>query len=259
MNPTYKVVIIEDDAVIARLLQYLLLDYSALQIVGTATNANDGRILIKETHPDLIFLDIQLENKDNGLDLYRLLQPEINWSMQVVVFSSHLEMAIEALHLTVFDFLKKPFDKIDLEFVVNKFLLFKKKETEEREKLNALLGKSLLMQKIKINTIIGTELISVTKIGYFEYDNHINQQRWSVVLTNQKRILLKRKTSAESIVEYSSLFTQINQRLIINTFFLDKVEGYLCFMLKPFDHDKQIFLLSRKYGKMLHQNALSIK
>jgi two-component system LytT family response regulator len=259
MNPTYKVVIIEDDAVIARLLQYLLSNYNAIQIVGTVTNSKDGRTLITESHPDLIFLDIQLENKDNGLDLYRLLQPEINWSMQVVVFSSHLEMALEALHLTVFDFLKKPFQKNDLEFVINKFFLFKKKEIEEREKLIALFGKNILNQKIKINTVTGTELISVTKIGYFEYDNNINQQRWSIILTNQKRILLKRKTSAESIVEYSSLFTQINQRQIINTIFLDKVEGCLCFMLKPFDCNNQIFVLSRKFGKIFLQNAIRIK
>ena len=104
---TYTIVIIEDELVNITILQQLLAKYQNIQIIGTANTVEKARKLILETKPDLLFLDIELGDK-NGLEFYQQLKAEIDWSMQVIVYSSHTEYALNACCLSVFYFLNKP-------------------------------------------------------------------------------------------------------------------------------------------------------
>lgn len=53
-----KIAIIDDDIKAITLLKDLLSDYPDFEIVGTSTNGTEGLKMIKETSPNLLFLDI---------------------------------------------------------------------------------------------------------------------------------------------------------------------------------------------------------
>jgi len=105
MNP-YKALIIEDDIVSACFLEQLLFTYEDIKLIGTASNAETGQRLILEHHPEIVFLDICLE-KDNGIKLYMKLHPIIDWSMRIIINSSHQALIATSMELPVFDFLVK--------------------------------------------------------------------------------------------------------------------------------------------------------
>lgn len=64
-----KVIIIDDEWLIRVELIQLLKKYKNIKVVGEAANISEAITLINETKPDLIFLDIHMEDKDGFDDL----------------------------------------------------------------------------------------------------------------------------------------------------------------------------------------------
>jgi DNA-binding NarL/FixJ family response regulator len=62
------VVLVEDDATVRGVLEILLATEPDLELVGTATSAEEGIELVRATAPDLLLLDNQLEGALTGVD-----------------------------------------------------------------------------------------------------------------------------------------------------------------------------------------------
>jgi DNA-binding response OmpR family regulator len=62
--------LVEDEALILLQLEMLLEDAGHV-VVGTATNAADGAVLLRETRPELAFVDLRLADGSSGLDVIR--------------------------------------------------------------------------------------------------------------------------------------------------------------------------------------------
>jgi hypothetical protein len=69
-------------------------------------------------------------------------------------------------------------------------------------------------QSFMASTATGFQLLRRNQIVFFEYLT--NKKQWTVLLSNQTQLTLKRNTVAETILNYSSNFIQINQKQIIN-------------------------------------------
>jgi two-component system, LytTR family, response regulator len=113
-----KTAIIIDDLQSAReTLKQDLLDYCPdVELIGEADGVVSGAKLIKETQPDIVFLDIQM-NDGSGFDLLEIL-PEVNFTL--IFTTSSDEFAIKAFKFSAVDYLLKPIDPEELQDAVEK-------------------------------------------------------------------------------------------------------------------------------------------
>ena len=104
-----KVLVIDDEQGVRESLA-LILDYEGYE-VASAADGQQGLELLREEHPDLVFLDIKMPQRD-GLELLPLLKQE-DPSVPVVIISGHgsIGQAVETTKLGAFDFLEKPLER----------------------------------------------------------------------------------------------------------------------------------------------------
>jgi two-component system LytT family response regulator len=106
-----RAVIIDDEQHCITTLKWSLQQYCHdIEVVGVANNGETGFLLIKETHPDLVFLDIEMPIL-SGIDMLLKLD-EIDF--KVIFTTAYDKYAVKAIKLNALDFLLKPIDKDEL-------------------------------------------------------------------------------------------------------------------------------------------------
>src|SRR5215210_7413169 len=101
-TPRLRVMIVDDEPLARRRLRSLLAGDAGVEIIGEYGNGRDAVHAIRESRPDLVFLDIQMPELD-GLGVVR----EIGVSdMPAVVFvTAYDEYAVKAFEVHAFDYL----------------------------------------------------------------------------------------------------------------------------------------------------------
>ena len=101
--------IVVDDEPLARLrLCTLLGDHHDFAVVAECTDGREVPDAVRRTHPDVVFLDIQMA-ETNGLDVARALDaPDAPAIVFVTAYDAH---ALRAFELHAVDYLLKPFDE----------------------------------------------------------------------------------------------------------------------------------------------------
>jgi two-component system chemotaxis response regulator CheB len=104
-----KVLIVDDSAVIRKVMTEELSRYDDIEIVGTAVDPYVARDKIVELQPDVITLDLEMPRMDGLSFLTKLMK---HYPMPVVVLSSltpkNSELALRALDLGAVEVLCKP-------------------------------------------------------------------------------------------------------------------------------------------------------
>lgn len=109
-----KVLIIDDSALIRKVLTDILHSDRNIEVVGTAPDPYIAREKIKQLNPDVLTLDVEMPKMDGISFLSNLMRLR---PMPVVMISSLTEkgadITLQALELGAIDFISKP--KLDLE------------------------------------------------------------------------------------------------------------------------------------------------
>jgi len=104
-----KILIVEDDAILAMLAAELLED-EGFQVVGPAHSVDDALVLVAGNKPDLALVDINLAGYNEGVGLARMLNlravPSVFVSGQVAAAYANRDAALGLL--------RKPYDPEDL-------------------------------------------------------------------------------------------------------------------------------------------------
>lgn len=98
-----KALIVDDSDLARQELKHLLKDKSGMEIVGEAENATKALQLIEALKPDLLFLDIQMPDKDG----FELLQ-ELENVPEVIFVTAFDQYAMQAFDHNALDYLQKP-------------------------------------------------------------------------------------------------------------------------------------------------------
>ncbi len=110
---TIKLLIVDDSALVRKLLSEMLRQDADIEIVGTATDPYAAREKIKQLNPDVITLDVEMPRMDGITFLENLMRLR---PMPVVMVSSltqkGADVTLRALELGAIDFVTKP--KIDV-------------------------------------------------------------------------------------------------------------------------------------------------
>lgn len=108
-----SVIVIDDSALVRKLLTEILNSDAELEVVATATDPYQAREKIKQFNPDVLTLDVEMPKMDGVTFLRNLMRLR---PMPVVMVSTltekGAEITLEALELGAFDFVEKP--KLDL-------------------------------------------------------------------------------------------------------------------------------------------------
>jgi two-component system chemotaxis response regulator CheB len=112
-KPRVRVLIVDDSALVRRILTEVLSADPALEVVGTASDAYVAREKIKQLNPDVLTLDVEMPKMDGVTFLRNLMRLR---PMPVVMVSSltehGAEVTLDALAVGAVDYLPKP--KIDI-------------------------------------------------------------------------------------------------------------------------------------------------
>lgn len=239
MKNKYTTVIIDDEyAGINNLCRSLALK-DRITLTGIAMNGKDGKNLIIQSRPDVVFLDIEMPDI-SGLDLLRDLRNIIDWPTKIIFYTAYDKFLLEALRESAFDYLLKPYEDTDFLNIIDRFLLCMDKE-EKSDYLNLPLQKLFDENPVRflVPTIKGYRSLIVNEIGFFEYQKL--EKHWCAIL-DREQVSLKKNTCATSILQLSGNFKQISQRHIINISFLSNVEGKRCILNPPFKKADNLFV-----------------
>ncbi len=100
---TFKTVIIDDERLAREEVKRALKGYPEFEIIGEASHVDEAKILIEESKPDLLFLDIHIPGK-SGFDLLE----ELTTVPEIVFTTAYDQYAVKAFELNALDYLVKP-------------------------------------------------------------------------------------------------------------------------------------------------------
>jgi DNA-binding NtrC family response regulator len=142
-----KVLIIEDEEPIRRVLKRILNDERTDFIISEAINGNDAIEKLSKNNFDLAICDIKMPKKD-GLDVLKFAINK-NISTPFIMLTGHgnIQTAVDAMKIGAYDFIEKPPDLNRLLISVRNALKIRKLQSE-----NTRLKKKL----VKKNEMIGS-------------------------------------------------------------------------------------------------------
>ncbi len=150
-----KILIIEDEASIRRVLSKILAEENDQYVVSEAADGEEGLEKIKNDDFDLVICDIKMPKKDGEevLQEAKKIKPETPF----IMISGHgdLETAVNTMRLGAFDYISKPPDLNRLLTTVrnaldNKLLVVENKRLKKKvSKSYQMIGESEPIQQIK--------------------------------------------------------------------------------------------------------------
>jgi two-component system, chemotaxis family, protein-glutamate methylesterase/glutaminase len=111
MSARIRVLVVDDSALMRKLIPAVLARDPSIEVVGTAMDGAFALKKIEELHPDVVTLDLEMPRMD-GMETLRLIMRRA--PMPVVLFSTHSKeggyATLKALALGAIDFVQKPQD-----------------------------------------------------------------------------------------------------------------------------------------------------
>lgn len=172
-----RILIVDDEVLARQRLLDLLAREPDVEIAGEATNGEEAVEAVRQLHPDLVFLDVQMPGK-TGLEVIEAVGAE---QMPATIFTTAFDrFALKAFELAAVDYLVKPFD--DERFAQALKRARKTVELEEVEKVTAQLlsllqhrdeggaapslPKPEYLQRCSVETRGQVRVVPVSKVDY---------------------------------------------------------------------------------------------
>ncbi len=110
-----RAIAIDDEPLALQIISHFCDQVDFVSLEKTFTKQNEALRHLNKYPVDLIFLDIQMPNK-NGIDFYKLLESDV----MVIFTTAHSEFAVEGFNVNATDYLLKPFSFERFEVAVQK-------------------------------------------------------------------------------------------------------------------------------------------
>lgn len=249
-------VLIDDDVNLREGMKGLLSLYAPdITIIGEADSVETGVEILNELHPQIVFLDIQM-NDGTGFDLLEKLA-EINGKVNthIVFVTAYEHYAIKAFRFSALDFLLKPVGPDELEKVISKIRNVLEKDNDYSHidlLLENIRKKADNFKRIALSNSDGIHLLDINDIIRCESDDNYTK----FFIKKGKPILISKtlKEYEELLSEYD--FVRIHQSHLINLAYvksyIKKENGFVLM------HNDEQLPVSQRKREML-QDILSKK
>jgi len=185
-----------------------------VQVIGEADSVESGLHLIKNTTPDVIFLDIRMSD-GSGFDLIAKLRQQGPINVQIIFTTAYDEYAIKAFKFSATDYLLKPVDHEDLIQAVQKLKTdtVQSSLTENMELLlESMKGMKTSNKRIALNSIDKVQVVNVDDIIQCE-----SQKNYTLFyLINKKQVLVTRTLKDFEDMLEGDNFLRVHHSHLIN-------------------------------------------
>jgi len=190
-----------------------------ITIIGEADSVASGVEAIEKLHPQVVFLDIQL-NDGTGFDILEKLATKNGKTTSHIVFiTAHEQYAIKAFRFSALDFLLKPVDPDELKKVIEKIkgVLEKSDNYAHIDLLLENIRKKVdNFKRIALSNSDGIHLFEISDIIRCESEDNYTK----FFIRNSKPILI-----SKTLKEYEEMltnhgFVRVHQSHLINLAFL---------------------------------------
>ena len=204
-----KAVIVEDSRLARQELKELLKKHDEVELVGEAENVDLGYDLIQKVHPDLLFLDINMPEKD-GFELLEMLD-----DVPITIFTTAFdEYAIKSFEYNALDYLLKPVNAKRFALALEKA----EAKLNEKKSQNAKGNRLSADSQIFIKDGEACWLLKIGEISHFEIVGNYSR----VFFGDEKPMLYKSLNQIEEKLPEDSFF-RANRQQIVNTNYISGV------------------------------------
>lgn len=217
-------VLIDDDGNLREGMKAMLQIYAPeIEITGEADSVKTGIELIETAKPDIVFLDI-LMNDGSGFDILERLNHKFGKITSHIIFiTAHEKFAIKAFRFSALDFLLKPVDPDDLQSVLRKIKAVIHQDHDNKNiglLLENIQKKPGGFKKIALSTSDGIHLFEIKDIIRCEGEDNYTK----FYIKDHRTVLI-----SKTLKEYEELlkdqnFERIHQSHLIN---LNELRSYV--------------------------------
>ena len=214
-----KTIIVDDEYNAREFLEQLLIRYfpDKFLVLAKCESADEALNAIENFNPELVFLDIQMPNK-NGFELIKSLKT-INF--EVIFTTAHSEFGIDAVKASALDYLLKPIGYIDLLEAIKKYD-GKQYTASQQDRLMLLIENidfgSSEYHKIAFQTETGFEFVKVNSILYCEAESNYTK----VVFLDGKKIILTKTLKLVEEILPKEIFKRIHRGYLVNINYVNR-------------------------------------
>lgn len=177
------IVLVDDEAPARVELRYLLEQYPEFEVIGEFESGAKALRHIPTLHPDVLFMDVQLQDMD-GLDVVHSLQ-HLGLNPVVVFATAYDVHAVRAFELNAVDYILKPFSTERLAVTVERLKKRQKLNGEELSKtISHLIGEVGLRQRPRKIPVTSKGRVSLIDPQEFLYV--IAEGRYASIATKEK-------------------------------------------------------------------------
>ena len=207
-----KTLIIEDEINNAELLQHFLIKYCPeIEVIGTCVNKAEALEAIPRLNPQLLFLDIILED-ETAFDILK----EIDYrEMHIVFVTAFDEYALKAFRFNAADYLLKPLQIDELVNAVKRILI--------REANREFLEKNAIENMAQTFSQTNPKLVTISnidKVSFIKNEEILfckSSGRYTEFYLKNKRKLIASKSLGEYEQELDqNYFYRIHKSFIVN-------------------------------------------
>ncbi|AXG68380.1 transcriptional regulatory protein YehT [Kordia sp. SMS9] len=223
-------IIVEDSRLARNELKELLKKHPHIELLGEAENVDKAYELINQKQPQVLFLDINMPEK-NGFELLEMLD-----NVPLTIFTTaYDEYAIKSFEYNAFDYLLKPINQNRFSKTIEKVIATIEKEATEDKPFD-------LHRQIFIKDGEDCWLIRISEIAVFEIVGNYTR----VYFEDKKPLIYKSLNQIEAKLPEETFF-RANRQQIINLTHVDKVTPWFNGKLKvTMKNSKQEIEISRR-------------
>ena len=202
-----KAVIVDDLPASVKMLEVDLREHCPeVEIIGKADGVISAVKLLKRVQPDVVFLDIEMED-GTGFDLLEILH-EINFKIIFVTASD--QHAIKAFRFSAIDYLLKPIDINELKDAVRKV-----EKADSKENVDVLLEHWSRQNESARIALHSSDQIKVVDIGDIVRCESDNNYTYFHFINGSKFLVTKTLKSFDTLLASHGFF-RVHQSHLVN-------------------------------------------
>jgi two-component system LytT family response regulator len=212
-------IIVDDEIHSCKTLEALLKrDCPQVNLVALCSNGEEAIRMIKQSNPDVVFLDVEMPRM-NGFEMLERL-PQINFHL--IFVTSYDAYALKAIRFSAIDYLLKPINRDELKAAVEK--VTNRMQVPLPEQLKIILEKMqhpvASTDRIALPTLEGLQMLPIDSIISCEADDNYT----TLHLKGNKKIVVSSTLKViEELLEDHS-FVRIHRSYLVN---LKEIEKYV--------------------------------
>lgn len=215
-----KAIIVENENAIAeqfvKLINKLFTDIVILEMCDHVSQAV---LAVKKHTPDLVFLDVELNNGETSFDILRQI-PNVNF--EIIFATAYDKYAIQAIKFSALDYLLKPVTEEDLTDAIYRFKQKKNAfNPKQLETLFSNLQKTGGMHQVALPTMNGLDFVPIENIIYCQGEG---SQTAAYLNTQSLPIILSKTLKECEDLFKNSEFYRVHKSYLIN---LNHIKKYI--------------------------------